>query len=261
MDFPLSFYLLGAVVVVLTGMSKGGFAGGLGTLSVPLLTLMIDPLVAAAIMLPILCCMDLFSLAAYRRHCDGTILRSILPAAIFGIGLGSLTFATMSAEYIKLMIGGFALYVATQELYRTVFKKSAVPPKASSIKASICGFASGFGSTIAHAGGPPLSIYLLPLRLDKTVMVGTSVVFFTIVNATKLIPYAWLGQLHSQHLLASLLLMPFAPLGVKLGVYLHHRVSTDVFYRLSYIILGLVGLKLVYENFYPALALFTAPAA
>ena len=92
-------------------------------------------------------------------------------------------------------------------------------------------------------------------------MVGTSVVFFTIVNATKLIPYAWLGQLHSQHLLASLLLMPFAPLGVKLGVYLHHRVSTDVFYRLSYVILGLVGLKLVYENFYPALALFTAPAA
>ena len=101
MDFPLSFYLLGAVVVVLTGMSKGGFAGGLGTLSVPLLTLMIDPLVAAAIMLPILCCMDLFSLAAYRRHCDGTILRSILPAAILGIGLGSLTFAIMSAEYIK----------------------------------------------------------------------------------------------------------------------------------------------------------------
>ena len=121
----------------------GGFAGGLGTLSVPLLTLMIDPLVAAAIMLPILCCMDLFSLAAYRRHCDGTILRSILPAAILGIGLGSLTFAIMSAEYIKLMIGGFALYVATQELYRTVFKKSAAPPKTSSIKASICGFASG----------------------------------------------------------------------------------------------------------------------
>lgn len=258
MDFSISFYILGAVVVVLTGMSKGGFAGGLGTLSVPLLALMIDPRVAAAIMLPILCCMDLVSLAAFRRHCDGAILRVILPAAIFGIGMGTLTFAMMSAEYIRLMIGCFALYVVGQEYYRAVFKKSAAAPKVSTTKGTIWGFASGFASTIAHAGGPPLSIYLLPLRLDKTVMVGTSVVFFTIVNATKLIPYAWLGQLHSQHLLASILLMPFAPLGVRLGVYLHHRVSSDFFYGLSYAILGVVGLKLFYENLYPTLAMLKA---
>ena len=112
----------------------------------------------------------------------------------------------------------------------------------------IWGAASGFSSFIAHAGGPPLSIYLLPLRLKKTRVVGTSALFFALVNAIKLIPYAWLGQLSFEHLKLSLILLPGAPIGVMLGVYLHQRISTKTFYSMSYIMLGLIGIKLIFES-------------
>jgi len=83
--------------------------------------------------------------------------------------------------------------------------------------------------------------------------VGTSVVFFTIINIAKLIPYAWLGQLGSEHLMTSLVLLPLAPIGVQLGVYLHHRVNEELFYWLSYLLLGLIGIKLVSEALLPLL--------
>jgi len=79
------------------------------------------------------------------------------------------------------------------------------------------------------------------------------VVFFTLINAAKLIPYAWLGQLTNEHLLTSLVLLPLAPIGVRLGVYLHQRVTEDFFYWLSYSLLALVGIKLISESLLPLL--------
>ena len=256
--FEPSFYLLAAIVVLLPGMSKGGFAGGLGTLAVPLLTLAIDPRVAAAIMLPILVCMDFVSLATYRKYCDRAILMTLVPAAIVGIIIGTLTFQLMSAQFIRLIIGLLSLYIGGQFFVKrwrkTDLSKGSLPsPAPSPKKGRLWGCVSGFTSFVAHAGGPPLSIYLLPLRLDKSVMVGTSVVFFTLINAAKLIPYAWLGQLTNEHLLTSLVLLPLAPIGVRLGVYLHQRVTEDFFYWLSYSLLALVGIKLISESLLPLL--------
>ncbi len=252
--FEPSFYLLAALVVLLTGMSKGGFAGGLGTLAVPLLTLYIDPRVAAAIMLPILVCMDFVSLATYRKYCNKTILMTLVPGAVVGIVIGTLSFHLMSGQFIRLIIGVLSLYIVGQYFYKRWHKDDPLKrPIPSSTKGRLWGCVSGFTSFVAHAGGPPLSIYLLPLRLDKSVMVGTSVVFFTIINGVKLIPYAWLGQLSSEHLMTSLVLLPLAPIGVRLGVFLHYRVNEEFFYWLSYLVLGLVGLKLVAESLLPLL--------
>ncbi len=250
MELTLSFYALAASVVLLTGISKGGFAGGLGTLAVPLLTLVIDPRTAAAIMLPILICMDFFSVAAHRRHYDKQILKILVPAAILGIVIGTFSFRLFSADLIRLMVGLLAIYFVGHYLYGLWRKsrQSDSRPIPSTWKGRLWGCLGGFTSFVAHAGGPPLSIYLLPLKLEKSVLVGTSVFFFTTVNLVKLIPYAWLGQLNTDNLLTSLYLLPLAPIGVKLGVYLHHRVSERWFYWLCYSLLGAAGLKLVYEG-------------
>jgi len=160
----------------------------------------------------------------------------------------------MSAQFIRLIIGVLSLYIVGQYFYKRWFKHDpSQQPVPSPVKGRLWGCISGFTSFVAHAGGPPLSIYLLPLRLDKSVLVGTSVVFFTIINIAKLIPYAWLGQLGSEHLMTSLVLLPLAPIGVQLGVYLHHRVNEELFYWLSYLLLGLIGIKLVSEALLPLL--------
>ena len=248
MDFTPHFYVLATTVILLTGMDKGGFARGMGTMAVPALALLVDPRVAAAIMLPILCCMDLVTLRAFRGQWDLKIVKVIVPAAAGGIALGTLSFRYLSADHIRFIIGTLSLYVAVQQLLKSVHVNSDSVPSPSKLAGRIWGAASGFSSFIAHAGGPPLSIYLLPLRLDKTIVVGTSALFFAIVNALKLIPYALLGQLHFENLKVSVILLPVAPIGVLLGVFLHRRISNHIFYFMSYAMLGLVGLKLIVES-------------
>lgn len=245
---PIWFYFLAVPVVLLVGISKGGFAGGLGTLAVPLLALMVDPRVAAAIMLPILCTMDIFTAWRYRRDWDMKTLKILLPGALVGIVIGGLTFSIMNADTIRVIVGAMAIYFVGNYWFVQRRNRKVEPHGHNSLKGGLLGAASGFTSFIAHAGGPPLSQYLFPLRLDKTVLVGTSVMFFIIVNYVKLIPYAWLGQLSLENLRMSLYLLPFAPIGVWLGIWMHNRVSNVLFYVICYGLLFLVGIKLFVEG-------------
>ncbi len=245
---PLWFFFLAIPVVLLTGISKGGFAGGLGTLAVPILTLMVDPRMAAAIMLPILCVMDIFTAWQYRRNWDGHTLKILIPGALVGIVVGGLTFSMMNADIIRIIVGMMAIYFVGNYWFIQRRNRHVEPHGHNRLKGGIMGMASGFTSFIAHAGGPPVSQYLFPLRLDKTVLVGTSVMFFIIMNYVKLIPYAWLGQLSADNLRMSLYLMPFAPIGVWLGIGMHNRVSNKLFYIICYGLLFLVGIKLLGEG-------------
>ncbi|PCJ42449.1 MAG: hypothetical protein COA81_05720 [Alphaproteobacteria bacterium] len=242
------FFLLAVPVVLLTGISKGGFAGGLGTLAVPLLTLMVDPRIAAAIMLPILCVMDIFTVWRYHRGWDARSLKILIPGALVGITVGGLTFSIMNADMIRLIVGLMSLYFVGNYWFGQRGPAAATPRAHNPVKGGILGALGGFSSFIAHAGGPPLSQYLFPLRLDKTTMVATSVMFFAVANYVKLIPYAWLGQLSSENLTMSLYLLPFAPIGVWLGIWMHNRVSNRLFYIICYALLFLVGIKLSAEG-------------
>ena len=242
------FYLLAIPVVLLVGMSKGGFGGGLGTLAVPVLSLLIDPRLAAAVLLPILCTMDLVSIWNFRGTWDKNNLKLMLPGAMLGIVAGALTFQHMNADMIRLMVGILAIYFVGHHLWGAHIVKQVRAKDASLAGGSFWGTISGYVSSIAHAGGPPISIYLLPQKMPKTVFVGTTVLFFTIVNYVKLVPYAWFGQLNLDTLLTSLILLPLAPVGVKLGVYLHHRVSDKWFYWVCYGLLFVAGIKLLIEG-------------
>jgi uncharacterized protein len=244
----LSFYWLAVPVVILVGMSKGGFGGGLGTLAVPLLALMIDPRLAAAILLPILCGMDAVSLWSFRGTWDKLNLKILMPGAILGTIAGALTFNMTNADMVRLIVGVLSLYFVAHYLWGKHYLESLQQQKASPVRGSFWGAVAGYVSYIAHAGGPPVAIYLLPQHLPKTTLVGTTILFFSIINFIKLIPYVWLGQINSESFFTSLVLLPLAPLGVQLGIYLHNRVSDEVFYWVSYGFLLLAGLKLTYEG-------------
>ena len=230
------------------GIAKGGFGGAMGVIAVPLMSLVISPVQAAGILLPILCLMDLLSLWAYRGKWVWPELKTLLPASLIGVILGTLLFGYMSAGVIKLIIGIVAILFTLQYWagrWAAVSNSSDYLPRPF---AWLGGSVAGFTSFIAHAGGPPLSMYLLRRPLNRTEFVATSVVFFAGLNYVKLVPYGWLGQLSSENLLAALILAPVAPIGVGIGVWLHSRVSDKFFFRFTYILLFIVALKLISDG-------------
>lgn len=242
------FYLAAVPAVLLFGISKGGFGGGLGTLAVPLIALVISPVQAAGILLPILCLMDLFSLWAYRQKWVWTELRVLLPASLIGIGVGTWLFEYMSPAVIRLIVGAVAILFTLHFLVTRRQQNREPLPDFPRKAGWLGGAAAGFTSFIAHAGGPPINMYLLRRPLNRTDFVATTVLFFAVVNYVKLIPYAWLGQLQSGNLMTSLVLSPLAPIGVMIGVYLHKRVSDRFFFGVVYVLLFLVGLRLIWDG-------------
>lgn len=240
------FYLLAVPVVLMIGISKGGFSGALGIVAVPLLTLILSPIQAAAIILPILCVMDILGLIAYRRTCDWRNLTYLLPGAIVGITAGYFLFNYLSADIIKLILGLLCVAFTLNHYIRKVPEGRVT--EASLQKGSFWGSIAGFTSFVAHAGGPPLQFYMLPQKLDKTLYVGTSVWFFFAVNYVKLVPYALLGQFSSENLGTSLILLPLAPVGIWLGVRAHKLIPEAIFYRIAYMLVLLTGAKLLWDG-------------
>ena len=240
------FYALAVPSILIIGISKGGFGSGLGIITVPALALVVPPLQAAGIMLPILCLMDLFGLWAYRRQWDRANMRIMVPAVLGGIAIGTATAGLLVEGDIRLIVGSIAVVFALDYWLRRGESRAAVGR--SVLKGSFWSLAAGFTSFVSHAGGPPISVYLLPQKLDKTMYVGTTVVLFAVVNYVKLVPYAWLGQLAPGNLLTSLVLAPLAPLGMGLGIWLHNRVSPRFFYQACYVLIFVVGAKLVWDG-------------
>lgn len=240
------FYAAAIPAILLTGISKGGFGGALGGVAVPLMALAISPLQAAAVMLPILCLMDLVGLRAYYRKWDSDNLKIMLPGALIGIAIGALTFGMLSESTIRLLIGGLAIAFPINSWLGLAAKQQAAGRSVA--KGTFwCGL-SGLTSFIAHAGGPPVMVYMLPQQMDKVRYVATISVFFTFVNAVKLVPYAWLGQFTPDNLATSLVLAPLVPLGVWFGMWLQDKANTVWFYRISQAGLLLTGIQLVYRD-------------
>jgi len=242
------FYAATVPAILIFGISKGGFGGGLGVLAIPLMALVVSPIQAAAILLPILCLMDLFSLWAYRGKWVSSELRILVPASLLGIIVGTLLFEYMSPAIIRLLLGMVAITFTLQYWFEKAFRQEAELTNYSQAVGIVAAGTAGFTSFIAHAGGPPLNMYLLRRGLDRTRFVGTSVVFFAVVNYVKLAPYAWLGQFDTSNLTTALLLSPLAPIGIGAGVWLHNRVSDRFFFRFVYVFLFVVGVKLIYDG-------------
>jgi hypothetical protein len=232
-------------------MAKGGFGGGIAVVSVPLMALAVSPLQAAAILLPVLVVMDLVALWSFRGQYDKHNLRIVLPGAVVGIIIGSICFRYLDENMIRILIGLIALLFCAEYYTRKV---ATLPRQASRSRGSFWGAVAGFTSFGIHAGGPPLSVYMLPLKLEKVQLMGTFAVFFAAVNAIKLIPYGLLGQFDQCNLMTSLVLMPLAPIGVRLGYFLLHKISERLVYQLCYFFLAVVGAKLLFDGSYGMIA-------
>ncbi|NYS24654.1 sulfite exporter TauE/SafE family protein [Rhodobacteraceae bacterium 2376] len=239
--------LTAAVVAVsLVGLSKGGLGGAFALMGVPVLSLVMPPVQAAALLLPILLMMDAVGLWTWRHFRDWAVLRAMLPAAMLGIFIGWMAAAYTSEALVRLLVGlvalGFVLYVALP-------RRSAAPVAGHRpVAAWIWGSSAGFTSFVAHAGSPPFQIYTLPLRLDPKVFTGTAVVFFAVNNLVKVVPYAALGQFDTRTLWSAALMLPLAVVAVLAGAMIVRRMRAAVFYPFMYAMVALVSVKLIHDG-------------
>jgi uncharacterized protein len=239
------FYAVAVPAVLLVGISKSGLGGGFASLGTPLMAMAVPVPQAAAILLPLLTVMDAFGLAALARQSDRRLLRLLLPAGLLGTALGTLLFGLLSAKAVAGIVGVMTLgFLAIRHLFPP---RAEAPPPPRWFGLAL-GTVSGFTSFVAHAGGPPIAFYVLPLRLAPIVYTATLSVFFACINLAKWLPYAWLGLIDGRNMSTALVLLPLAPLGVWVGVRFVRRVSPQSFYRLIYAGMLLTGLKLLWDG-------------
>lgn len=239
------FYAAAIPAVLLLGLAKSGFGVGFGSLATPLLALAVPVPQAAAILLPVLLVIDVLGVSALIRHCDWALVRRLLPSALLGLGIGTATFGLLPVPVVAGVVGAITLAMLA---IRVGFPPKADAPPPSHALGRVLAAVSGFTSFVAHAGGPPIGFYVLPLKLAPLVLSSTLGVFFAVVNLAKWAPYAWLGLLDLRNLSTSLVLMPVAPLGVWIGVRVVKRVSPALFYRLFNAGLFCAGVKLLYDG-------------
>jgi uncharacterized membrane protein YfcA len=236
------FYLAAIPAVTFLGVSKGGFAG-VSLLATPLLALVLPPLEAAAILLPILLLQDVISVYVYRQDWDAQTLKVMLPGAIVGIGLAWTLAAHVSDSHVRLAVGVIALgFVLSRWLggVRSQAQRPMVP------KGLFWGGVSGFTSMLCQAGGPPFQVYVMPQQLAKLTFVGTMTIFFATLNLIKIVPYVALGQFSSTGFATSIALVPLAVATNFLGIWLVRITPVTLFYKVSYILVFLVALALVH---------------
>lgn len=239
------FYAVAIPAVLLYGIAKGGFAGPLAILGVPLMSLVISPIQAAAILLPILCIQDLIAIYFYKNKFHFQNLKNLIPGALLGIAVGFFWFRYLTESNIRLLIGIMALVFVLSYWLKRDDRKKTLPSK---LKGTFWGSISGFTSFGIHAGGLPFNVYMLPQRLDQRVYAGSAALFFGMINYTKLYPYYLLDQLRIDSLYTSLTLVIFAPIGFSIGYFLTHKVKEKLYYRVAYLGLFLIGLKLTYDG-------------
>jgi uncharacterized membrane protein YfcA len=237
-----SFYLAAIPAVTFLGISKGGFAG-VSLLATPLLALVLPPLEAAAILLPILVLQDAISVYVYRRDWDAQTLKAMLPGAILGIGAAWMLAAHVSDSHVRLAVGIIALGFVLSHWFGRARSK---PQRAKVPQGLLWGSVSGFTSMLCQAGGPPFQAYVMSQRLEKLTFVGTMAIFFAAINLIKIVPYFSLGQFSTVGLATSVALVPLAVATNFFGIWLVRITSPVLFYRLSYILIFFVSLALVH---------------
>lgn len=247
----LAFYAVAIPSVLLVGLSKGGIGGAVALLGVPLMSMAVDPVKAAAIFLPILIVMDIVALWSWRNYNDRKTLLMILPGGIIGIALGWATSAYVSENVLRLVIAVATILFTVRyfwQVYGPRSRQPAEPLPHRPAAATFWGALSGYASFVAHAGGPPFQIYVLPMRLDPKSFTGASVRFFAIVNAVKVIPYFFLGALDRENLTISATLLPVALVATMLGAAIVKHLKSEIFYPMTYGLAFLAGLKLLWDG-------------
>jgi uncharacterized protein len=241
-----TFYLLAIPAVILLGLAKGGFAG-VGAIALPLLALRISPVQAAAILLPVLVLQDAVGVWAFRKNWDREVLALMIPSAMVGIVAAYFLAAKVSATVVLAVLGAISIVFACYRLWISRGGRVPMSSKAPPALGAVLGFASGFTSQVAHAGQPPFQMWVLPKGLPAQVLVGTTAIFFAVINLAKIPAYLALGQFTHQNLMAAAVLAPLAIASTLLGVWLVRRVDAEKFITIIYVLMIVVGVQLLFK--------------
>jgi uncharacterized protein len=242
------FYLAAVFGTFLIGMSKSGFMPGIGALGVPLMALTVSPVQAAAIQLPLLVATDLIGIWNYRKTYHWPNLRLLLPSALLGVGAGWATAAWVTEAHVRILVGLIGIVFTLNYWFGKKPPEGEAPRGPDATRATFWGGLSAYTSFFAHAGGPPYSVYILPQRLENTLYAGTTIMFFSAVNALKLPPYFMLGQLSSTNVATSAILFPVAWASTLVGIWLVRNVPAKPFYKLLYATQFVVSVKLLWDG-------------
>ncbi|WP_150291736.1 sulfite exporter TauE/SafE family protein [Sphingobium estronivorans] len=238
------YYFCAIIAVILSGLAKGGFAG-VGALAMPIMALGVDPVRGAAIMLPILILQDAVSVWAFRHSWDRHVLAVMLPGMAMGVAIGYFFAAQVPETAVLGVLGLISTLFGLQRLWVERGGQIVLPSTSPNWVGVLFGVASGFTSQIAHAGSPPFQMWVLPKRLPRDVLVGTTAIAFAVMNWMKVPAYAALGQFTRANLLATAMLVPVAVAATFAGVVLVRRVDPARFYALIYVLMVLLGIKLM----------------
>lgn len=241
------FWALGALAAFCVGLSKGGLPA-FGMLGVPLLSLAISPVAAAGLLLPVFVFSDFFGVWAYRREFRGDVVRIAIVGTTAGALIGWITASMVSEQFVRLLIGVIGTVFALNLLLRR--KVSGPPKEATWGKGVFWTTVAGFTSFVSHAGAPPWQVWVLPLGMSKLVFAGTTTIVFAIMNATKIVPYYFLGQLELQNLrIAAVLFLP-AVVAVFIGYRLVKVIPDKVFFKIVAWALLAVSSKLIWDGLF-----------
>lgn len=239
-------FLIASLGVFLIAFMRGAFGGGFAIVGIPVLSLAMDPITAGTVLAPLFIAIDIVAFYYWR---PGTWSKPdaklLLPMLVLGIGAGWLLLSVLDRHLIEISMALITLLFAG--LWFRSGGKVQVKPRAP-VKGLLAGFASGITTMVAHSGGPPLAMYLLPLGLSKAVYAGTTSLFFTVANAVKVGPWLYLGQPDAKTWVLMAVCLPVAPLGVWLGWRLHERLDQRQLYRACYSLLVITALKLLWDG-------------
>ena len=245
MELNFLFFITVIPAIILYGIAKSGLGGSMTLISIPLMTIVMPLNEALGIVLPILIFSDFIATYKYRKEFDLRTLKLMVPFAAIGVVIGSLTFSYFSEELLKFIIGLMGFLFAGH--YFFLKKNKEAKSEKNFFKGGICSTISGFTSFCVHAGGTPVSIYLLPLRLKKEIYVGTRIIFFTFMNLIKLPFYINLSMTNFVTFKQSVILFPVAFIGILIGYKLLKIIDEKLFYNILYALILVSSTKLIFD--------------
>jgi uncharacterized membrane protein YfcA len=230
MTESLAFWAIAALSSLFVGASKGGLPA-VALLSVPLLSLVMPPMLGAALILPVYLISDVYGLWIYRKSYSRRNLAILLPAGLLGISIGWALAESTNENAVRLVVGITGLGFVALRLWQR-FQGATAARRADVPRGVFWGTISGFTSFVAHAGGPAFQIYVLPQHLGKMTFAGTSTILFALLNLAKLPPYIALGFLHWDQTGTILALAPIALAGAWIGYRLTLIIPEKAFFLL-----------------------------
>ena len=241
---PVIFYIMVAVIAFMIGLAKGGLGGTLGALATPLLALVMPADQVIGLILPILMLADIFAVSFHWRRWNSKLVLLLIPGAVVGVTIGTFFITNAPTETLRTALGIIVLIFALYKVFESrIHGLLSYHPR--NWHGLVAGTITGFSSALAHTGGPPVSIYLLMQKVTPAVFIGTSALFFFILNWIKVPYYFYAGLFDFGRLQEIAWILVLVPLGVWTGRWLAYRVDRQTFENIIVGLLFINGILLI----------------